>query len=95
MLQLAEFSQVDEKGERYALPGEYSALLSLLPRRAATCLDSGFLSAQPSTLASAESTPANTAWATRSTRSRWSEGRPPSRNGKDLAQRCFARPVIG
>ena len=31
VLQLAEFSQVDEKGERYALPGEYSALLSLLP----------------------------------------------------------------
>ena len=31
MLQLAEFSQVDEKGERYALSGEYSALLSLLP----------------------------------------------------------------
>ena len=65
------------------------------PRRAATCVGSDLLCAQPSTLASAESTPANTAWATPSTRSRWSEGRPPSRNGKDLAQRCFARPVIG
>ena len=64
------------------------------PRRTATSVGSDLLCAQPSTLASAESTPANTAWATRSTRSRWSEGHPPSRNGKDLAQRCFARPVM-